>query len=404
MKIETISIDKIIPYENNARIHDKSIEAIKNSISQFGFRQPIVVDTAMVVIIGHGRLKAAKELGLKEVPVHVAHGLTTDQVQALRIVDNRTSELSEWDFQRLVVDIEELMSSNEVDLTTLGFDSKELSKLLDENIEDTTGETDVDEVPEITEEEPRSKPGEIYILGEHRVACGSNQDTDLIKRLMENDKATLLLTDPPYGVSYTGGGKGGTRTAIANDEKVGSELEKFLTESFSAAEPYLTGTASFYIWFAAQQSVAFYRACGASDLPVRSQLVWVKNHFVLSFADYKQQFEPCLYGFKSGHEFYGSLNASTVIRVDKPVVSVEHPTMKPVGLFRQLILNSTARSEIVLDIFAGSGTTVIACEETGRRARVIEYEPKYSDVIRKRWAEFVHGAGGNWEELTPCHS
>lgn len=149
--------------------------------------------------------------------------------------------------------------------------------------------------------------------------------------------------------------------------------------------PYLTETATFYIWFAALQSIAFYRACERCNMPVKSQLIWVKNHFVLSFSDYKQQFEPCLYGFKSGHNFYGGLNASTVLRADKTLVSAEHPTIKPVGLFRQLILNSTARDDTILDIFTGSGTAVIAAEEVGRVARVVEYEPKYVDVIRKRW-------------------
>ena len=402
MKIEIINTEKLIPYENNARMHDNAIEAIKNSIAQFGFKQPIVVDSEMVIIIGHGRLKAAKELGINEVPVHIASNLTPEQAQALRIVDNKTSELSEWDFQRLIIDIEELTSSNEIDLTTLGFDQKELNKLLNEHSEIPEGETDEDEVPEMPESEPVSKRGMIYQLGNHRVACGDNQDKSLLGRLMGADKAQLLLTDPPYGVNYSGGGGGGTRKKIANDEKQGSKLEEFLVKSVSVATEYLDPNGVFYIWFAMAQAEAFYRACDRSKLPVRTCIVWVKNHFVLSFADYKQQYEPCLYGWKGkNHEFYGGLNASTVLRADKPLVSAEHPTMKPVGLFRHLILNSSAKGDRVLDIFAGSGTTVIAAEETGRVARVVEYEEKYVDVIRRRWAEFVHGVGCDWEELTP---
>ena len=408
-EIKYIGTDKVIPYGNNARIHDNGLEAIKNSISQFGFRQPIVVDSEMVIIIGHGRLKAAKELGIKEVPVHIAGNLTPAQAQALRIVDNKTSELSEWDFQRLIIDIEELCSSDEIDLTCLGFDQEELDGLLDEYSGDTEGETREDEVPEISEDEPKSKRGKVYQLGEHRVACGDNQDRNLLAELMGDERAGLLLTDPPYGVDYSGGGKGGTRKKIANDEKQGGELEEFLVESLGVAREYLGSEAVFYIWFAAMQSVGFYRACERCRLPVRSQLVWVKNHFVLSFADYKQQCEPCLYGWVGKrHEFYGGLNASTLLRADKPLVSSEHPTMKPVQLFRQLITNSSERDGIVLDIFAGSGTTVIAAEETKRVARVVEYEPMYVDVIRRRWAEFVFGAGCDWEKLTPevseCHS
>lgn len=332
MKIEIINTEKLIPYENNARVHGNAIEAIKSSIAQFGFKQPIVVDSEMVIIIGHGRLRAAKELGIKEVPVHIATNLTPDQAQALRIVDNKTSELSEWDFQRLIIDIEELITSNEIDLTTLGFDQKELDKLLNDHSEIQSGETDEDEVPEIPEGEPVSKRGMIYLLGDHRVACGNNQDKKLLGRLMGAEKAELLLTDPPYGVNYSGGAGGGTRKKIANDEKQGSELEEFLVKSFSVATEHLTPNSVFYIWFAMMQAEAFYKGCERAKLPVRTCLVWVKNHFVLSFADYKQQYEPCLYGWLGkNHEFYGGLNASTVLRADKPLVSAEHPTMKPVG-------------------------------------------------------------------------
>ncbi len=400
MEIVVKNITEVIPYANNPRDFTETLEPLKNSIERFGFRQPIVIDKSGVVVIGHARLQAAKELGYTEVPVHIAGNLTAKQIKSLRLADNKIGEIADWDLSKLAAEVEELKF--DVDLTMLGFIDDELDSLLD-NLD--SAHQDEDSIPEVDSKIPSSKRGMIYRLGDHCVACGDNTDTLLIGRLMNGSAASLLLTDPPYGVSYTGCKKGHVRSAIANDEKQGSELESFLSDSFAVAAGQLADSANFYIWFASSQSVAFYNACAGNALLVKAQLVWVKNHFTLSFSDYKQQFEPCLYGWLGKkHKFYGEKNASTVLRADKPQVSTEHPTMKPVELFRQLIYNSSKRGDIVLDIFAGSGTTVIACEQTARKARVIEYEPKYVDVIRKRWAEFRYGKGCDWESFTPIYN
>ena len=397
MEIVLKDIDDVIPYKNNPRDFTETMGPLKNSIERFGFRQPIVIDGSGIVVIGHARLQAAKELGYTEVPVHIADNLSDKQIKSLRLADNRIGEIADWDLGKLAAEIEGLKF--DVDLTQLGFIDDELDRILD-NLDSSN--PDEDSIPEVEEKITVSEKGKIYQLGDHLVACGDNTDISLVNQLMDGTTASLLLTDPPYGVSYTGCTKGSIRSAIANDEKQGRNLESFLSNSFSVADSHLADSAIFYIWFAASQSVAFYNACTDNKFSVRAQLVWVKNQFTLSFSDYKQQFEPCIYGWRGKkHKFYGEKNASTVLRADKPTVSAEHPTMKPVELFRQLIYNSSKRSELVLDIFAGSGTTVIACEQTARKARVIEYEPKYVDVIRKRWAEFRYGKGCNWENYTP---
>ncbi len=397
MEIVLKKIDEVVPYDNNPRNFIETIGPLKKSIERFGFRQPIVVDNSGVVVIGHARLQAAKELGFKELPVHIADNLSAKQVKSLRLADNKIGEIADWDLGKLAAEVADLKF--DIDLTQLGFIDDELDHILDKL---DSSNPDEDCIPKVDDKSYSSKSGNIYKLGDHLVACGDNTDISLISRLMDDTAANLLLTDPPYGVSYTGCCKGSARSAIANDEKKGSELEEFLCDSFNVAVRHLSNPSNFYIWFAASQSVAFYNACAANGLLVKAQLVWIKNHFTLSFSDYKQQFEPCLYGWRGKqHKFYGEKNSSTVLKADKPLVNAEHPTMKPVELFRKLIYNSSKRGDLILDIFAGSGTTVIACEQTARKARVIEFEPKYVDVIRKRWAEFRYGKECDWELYTP---
>lgn len=400
MQITNMKITDIRPYEKNPRINDGAVEAVANSIREFGWRAPIVVDKDMVIVCGHSRHKAALSLGLTEVPVHVADNLTPEQIKAYRIADNKTAEIAEWNFELLPLELRELQDSD-FDLSLLGFDTDELDKLLNGSLEDvvTDGETDPDEVPEAPEESV-SKSGEIYRLGNHLLMCGDATNAEDVAMLMGEERADLALNDAPYNVAY----EGGNGLTIQNDNMSDSQFREFLAAAYRNNAEFMKPGAAFYFFHADSEAYNFRGACREANLPVHETLYWVKNSLVLGRLDYHYKSEPILYGWKPGaaHSWYSDRSQTNILEFDKPKRNDVHPTMKPVEILIYLIKNSSQRGGIVLDTFGGSGSTLIACEQTGRVCRMLELDPKYCDVIRRRWAEFVHGAGCDWQTKTPA--
>ncbi len=400
MNVSEVDIKLIKPYEHNPRFNDDAVDSVAKSIKEFGWRSPIVVDKDNIIIAGHTRWKAAKQLGLTTVPVHVADNLTPEQVQAYRIADNKTGEIAEWNYEMLPVEIRELQDAN-FDVSLLGFDTDELEKLLNgtdsDSIED--GETDPDAVPEAPED-PRSKNGILYELGKHRLMCGDATSSVDVDSLMGDDIANLWLTDPPYNVAY----EGNHGMTIENDDMSDSAFREFLRLAFEAAHNAMAPGSSFYIFHADSEGYNFRGACHDVGLQVRQCLIWKKNALVLGRQDFQWIHEPALYGWKDGaaHNWYNDRSQTTVMEFNKPKHNDVHPTMKPIDLLIYLLKNSSQRDDIVLDTFGGSGSTLIACEQTGRKCRMMELDPKYCDVIRRRWAEFIHGEGCDWERLTPA--
>jgi site-specific DNA-methyltransferase (adenine-specific) len=387
MRIELLPIDSLRPYDNNPRLNDDAVAAVAQSIRQFGFRQPIVVDSDRVIIIGHTRWRAAKQLGMTEVPVHVASELNPDQVRALRIADNKSGEIAEWDLDKLGIELRAIDGSDlDIDLGALGFDQTELARLLNPGVAE--GLTDPDDIPEVPVE-ATARPGDLWELGTHRLLCGDSTNPDHMSRLMDGAEADLLLTDPPYNVAYEG--RTEERLTIANDQMDDVSYGRFLQASLGAAVASLRIGGSFYCWHADSAGLIVRGACAEIGLSVRQCLVWVKSTLVLGRQDYHWKHEPCLYGWKDGakHTWLSDRSQTTVLEFEKPHRNGEHPTMKPVPLFAYLIGNSCMPGGIVLDPFGGSGTTMIAAEQTGRRAFLMELDPHYCDVIINRWEQFT---------------
>ena len=372
MEIQYRRLDEITPYENNAKTHDQTqINNVAESIKQYGFVQPVVIDRDGIIVIGHCRTLAAKKLGMESVPCVCVDDLTPEQVNALRLVDNKSNE-SPWAFDLLADELEGL------DLTGFDFDWG--------LPEEETKEVEEDEAPEVDETQPPvTKIGDVWKLGRHFLMCGDSTSTECVQKLMGGLQADLLLTDPPYGVDYTGKTKDALK--IENDAKSDDDFIAFLRSAFEAADSVMKAGAVFYIWHAILKTYAFESACQMVGWEVRQVLIWVKNAMVMGRQDYQWKHEPCLYGWKSGagHLWASDRKQTTVLEFDRPTKNKEHPTMKPVALFDYQIKNNTKGGDIVLDLFAGSGTTVIACEQNGRTAYVMEYDPKYCDVIVKRW-------------------
>lgn len=375
MKVQNVSIDSIKPYENNPRDNDGGVDTVANSIKEFGWQQPIVVDKDNVIIVGHTRYKAARKLGMKEVPVVVANNLTPEQVKAYRLADNKTGELTDWDMSLLD---DELGDIADIDMSDFGFNL---------DLDDDEVEVQEDDFDEEVPEEPKSKLGQIYQLGRHRLMCGDSTKPEDVKKLVGGVRCDLLLTDPPYNVGYVGQ----DGMTIKNDRQEDDKFYKFLFNAFSAAKDNLKQGASFYIWYSSSEMVNFTNAANNSGLSVRENLIWEKNNIVLGRQDYQWKHEPCLYGWVEGgsHSWYSDRKQTTVMHFDKPQRADLHPTMKPVALFDYQIKNSTKSGDVVLDLFGGSGTTIMACEQDGRNACVMEFDPKYVDVIIKRWEDFT---------------
>jgi len=370
------------PYKNNPRTHSpEQIKQLQKSLKQFGFVNPVLIDKHDMIIAGHGRVQAAVAEGINEIPCVLIDSLTEKQIRAYIIADNRLAELAGWDMEILEFELTELDSLG-FDMETIGFD-------LETEFPDSTDvqEDDYDiELPK----EPKTRPGQMYELGKHRLICGDATDKKTVTELFKDGEwADLLITDPPYNVDYTGCTK--EHLQMQNDKMDSDDFRTFLKDSFSAADSVMRKGAVFYIWHADSEGYNIRGACHDIGWQIRQCLIWNKNSFVVGRQDYQWKHEPCLYGWKSGaaHMWHSDRKQSTILDFNRPTRNEEHPTMKPILLFNYLILNSTKKKDIVMDMFGGSGTTVIACEQNDRAARVMEIDPRYCDVIVDRWEKFT---------------
>lgn len=390
MQIKEVAVDKLIPYAKNSRTHSaEQVAQIAASIKEFGFRNPILVD-GVGIIAGHGRLMAAQKLNLDKVPTIDCSDMTESQKKAYIIADNKLALNAGWDNEFLTLELKDLEDEG-FDLSLTGFDDKELDALLNV-IEGTEGLTDEDAVPEVPEE-PKTKLGDIYILGNHRLMCGDSTSIDAVERLLEGQKADLLFTDPPYGVSYEGGHNKKKRQGIIADTLQGEDLTDLFYESLSTAITWLKDGAALYVWYASGKSIETYASLAKLPLKLRAVIQWykIKSGLGAFMSQYIPNCEPCMYLHKEGcsPSWYGPTNEKTVWELKKESTNNFHPTQKPVELPERAITNSTKQGDSVLDLFGGSGSTLIACEKIGRLARVMELDPKYCDVIVKRWEDFT---------------
>ena len=382
-------LSKLIPYALNSRTHNESqVSQIAASIKEFGFTNPVLIDPENCIIAGHGRVLAAQKIGMNEVPCIVLGHLTPAQQKAYVIADNRIALNAGWDDELLAL---ELKSLNEMDfdLSLTGFTEDELSEiggLLDAEM--TEGLTDEDAVPEAPEQ-PVTVEGDIWVLGKHRLMCGDSTSIDHLERLCDGQLVDMWLTDPPYNVAYEGKTK--EAMTIQNDSMSNDSFRQFLRDSYSAADAVMKKGAVFYIWHADSEGYNFRGAAQDAGWKVRQCLIWKKSTMVMGRQDYHWKHEPCLYGWKdgAGHLWAADRKQTTILEFDKPQRNGEHPTMKPVSLFEYQLLNNTKGGDIVLDSFGGSGTTMLAAEKNGRTAYLMELDPKYCDVIIKRWQDFT---------------
>ena len=385
-QLEVIQIDALIPYARNSRTHsDAQVAQIASSIKEFGFTNPVLIDGGGGIIAGHGRVLAARKLGMSEVPCIRLEHLTDAQKRAYVIADNRLALNSGWDTEMLKVEFS--------DLQELGFDIELTGFYLDEIKEllapvGTEGLTDPDDSPPLPET-PRTVPGDIWVMGKHRLLCGDSTSMDDLAKLCEGQLVDMWLTDPPYNVAYEGKTKDALK--IKNDEMGDDQFRQFLRDAYTAADTVMKPGAVFYIWHADSEGYNFRGAAKDAGWTVRQCLIWKKSSMVMGRQDYHWKHEPCLYGWKEGasHLWAADRKQTTILEFEKPSRNGEHPTMKPVALFEYQLLNNTKGGDQVLDSFGGSGTTLIAAEKNGRVARIMELDPKYCDVIVKRWQDFT---------------
>lgn len=386
LHIEYRTTESLIPYARNSRTHsDVQVAQIAASIREFGFTNPILLAEDGTLIAGHGRLAAAQKLKLDAVPCIVLKGLTKAQQQALVIADNKIAENAGWDMEMLRVELGDLQSAN-FDLSLIGFTPDELDALLAPT--GTEGLTDPDEAPAVPEE-PVSVLGDVWVLGKHRLMCGDSLSIDAVRTLMGGAEADVLITDPPYNVAYEGGTK--EKLTIKNDSMDDASFRQFLRDAFVSADSVMKPGAVFYIWHADSEGYNFRGACRDANWTVRQCLVWEKDALVMGRQDYHWKHEPCLYGWKDGaaHLWAADRKQTTILKFERPKKNDVHPTMKPVGLIEYQLLNNTKGGDVVLDLFGGSGTTMIAAEKNGRYSRLMELDPKYVDVIVTRWQDFT---------------
>lgn len=397
-KNEIVPIASLVSDPANARKHSpKNLEAIKGSLAQFGQQKPLVVAENNVVIAGNGTLWAMRDLGMKEVWISRS-GLEGAKATGYAIADNRTGELAEWDDDVLSKTLEAL--KNDIDLGSIGFDDADLANLI--KAPEVIPGCDEDEVPEVVE--PRTKPGDLYQLGNHRLLCGDSTNVQHVERLMGGEKADLWVTDPPYGVDikqvsidrYQKTGRGNTQSAhneIANDIASKDGWREVLLACFANAYIATTDKASHYVFTCQgsdKQMMMMMMMMQESGWNFRHEILWIKNRFILGRSDYHYQHEPCLYGWKEKgtHEWFGGRDKSSILQFDVSKNDL-HPTMKPIGLLEQLISNSSRIGGKVIDTFLGSGSTLIACEKTNRKCFGMEIDPHYCDVVVARWEKFT---------------
>lgn len=385
-KVEQWPIEKLVPYAKNSRTHsEEQVAQIASSIREWGFTTAVLVDESGSIIAGHGRVMAARKLGLASLPVMVAAGWTDAQKRAYVIADNKLALNAGWDNELLALELGELGDAG-FDLELTGFTDEEIKALMP--VEVNEGLTDPDAAPAL-QENPVTVPGDVWVMGKHRLMCGDSTSTDHLAQLTQGTLVDMWLTDPPYNVAYEGGTK--DKLKIKNDEMGDEQFREFLRDAYTAADTVMKPGAVFYIWHADSEGYNFRGAARDSGWTVRQCLIWKKSSLVLGRQDYQWQHEPCLYGWKdgAGHLWAADRKQTTILEFDKPSRNGEHPTMKPVALFEYQMLNNTKGGDLVLDSFGGSGTTLIAAEKNGRTALLMELDPRYCDVIVKRWQEFT---------------
>ena len=390
LHIQRRPVNALIPYIRNARTHSpEQIAQIAASIREFGWTNPILVDGHNGVIAGHGRLLAARQLGFDEVPVIELAHLNDTQRRAYVLADNRLAENAGWDAELLRLELGELQLTD-IDLGLLGFGDAELQDLLASGEEDRGGLTDDDEVPEVSET-PISRPGDVWVLGPHRLLCGDATVAASYEALLQGAPVDMVFTDPPYNVNYANSAKDklrGKDRAILNDN-LGEGFYDFLLAALTPTVTHCRG--GIYVAMSSSELDVLQAAFRAAGGKWSTFIIWAKNTFTLGRADYQRQYEPILYGWPEGttHHWCGDRDQGDVWNIKKPHKNDLHPTMKPVELVERAISNSSRPGNVVLDPFGGSGTTLIAAEKSGRQARLIELDPKYADVIVRRWQEWT---------------
>ena len=402
LAVQYRDIASLVPYARNSRTHtDAQVAQIAASIAEFGWTNPVIVDGSNGIIAGHGRVLAARKLGLDTVPcIEVAH-MTDAQKRAYVIADNKLALNAGWDNELLSVELADLGNVG-FDIELTGFSEDEINALMP--VEVTDGLTDEDAVPDAPEE-PVTRPGDVWVMGKHRLMCGDSTSISAVEMLMAGEKADMVFTDPPYGVSYEDS-KG---RKIQNDELVDDKLQEFVTEAFSCGVAICKDGAAWFVWHASRFQREFENALNQAGLKVRQQIIWVKGQGVdgtaqvqapaIGRSHFRWLHEPCFYASKTQPFNAGDRKTTTVWTVTRQTTGTVHPTQKPVALIEIALENSSKSEDVVLDLFGGSGSTLIACEKTGRYARLMELDPKYCDVIVKRWQEFtgkqaVHGESG----------
>ena len=386
--MELVPIEKLVPYVNNARTHNASqIMKLRSSLREFGFINPVIIDRDYNIIAGHGRVMAAREEKIGKVPCVFVDYLTEAQKKAYILADNRMAMDAGWDEQLLKVEIESLQAEN-FDVSLTGFDEKELSDLFDSEKDAKDDNFDVDkelQKPTVT------RAGDVWLLGAHKLICGDSTKEETYKVLMGEQKANLVVTDPPYNVNYQG-----SAGKIKNDNLKNEQFYHFLLDSFTCMEKAMADDASIYVFHADTEGLNFRKAFADAGFYLSGTCIWKKQSLVLGRSPYQWQHEPCLFGWKKNgrHQWYSDRKQTTIWEFDKPKKNGDHPTMKPIPLIAYPIRNSSMTNCIVLDPFGGSGSTLIACEQTGRICRTIELDEKYCDVIVKRYIEQAKDAAG----------
>lgn len=376
MNIVMMKISDIKEYENNPRKNDQAVEAVASSIRSFGFKVPIIIDSNNVIIAGHTRLKASKKLGYTEVPCLIASDLTSEQVKAFRLADNKVSELAEWDLDKL----NEELSFIEMDMEQFGFED------LEQELERDVLEDEFDENEELPIT-PYAKKGDIFLLGNHRLMCGDSTIADDVAKLTDGKQMDMIFTDPPYNVDY----EGSTGMKIQNDKQKDEDFYNFLSSAFINMANSVKPGGAIYCCHADTEGLNFRTAFKNAGFKLAECLIWVKNSLVLGRQDYHWRHEPILYGWKEGgaHYFVDDRTQDTIWEYNKPKANNLHPTMKPLELVGKAIKNSSRKGELILDLFGGSGSSLIASEQIERNAYLMELDERYVDVIVKRYLKFV---------------
>ena len=392
-QVEMWQVADLVPYAKNARQHPpEQIDQIAASMERFGFTIPMLVAEDGTIIAGHGRLMAAAQLGLAEVPVMVARGWSEEDRRLYTLADNRLAEIAEWDPEMLRIEIGELREDFGIeDMSLIGFSAEDLAEILPDALIDTTGGlTDPDDVPEVPEA-PVTRPGDVWLMGKHRLLCGDSTVATDVQKVLGDVKADLCFCDPPYNVDYAGGvgaEKAGKGRRIKNDA-LGDGFGQFLYDACVLINAHTDGAV--YICMSSSELQTLQSAFKSAGGHWSTFIIWAKDRFTLGRADYQRQYEPILYGWPEGvkRHWCGDRDQGDVWNIERPHKNDLHPTMKPVALVERAIRNSSRKGDLVFDPFGGSGTTLIAAEKTGRHASLIELDPKYVDVIVRRWQEFT---------------